>query len=78
MLNKKQTETFESLTDEFVDQQEVEGEESVKEALESIKDQGEMEIWNTTVGTSAPAISGASDPSCPQDGNDPCASCDCC
>ena len=79
MLNKEQNELFDQLTDEFVDQAEMPIDpEELEKAVKKVGGRAEHEIWNGTVGSSAPAISGAADPSCPQDGNNPCASCDCC
>lgn len=81
-LTKDQEKLFESLiNDEIVDEKEIVDNKSLKKDLEEIEEKNELEIWNITGGTagsSAPVLSGAGDPGCPQDGINPCASCDCC
>lgn len=83
-LTKSQIDLLDTLTDEFVDDKTILDDESVDIFMDQIdSDQFIYEKWDifaSTVSSSAPVISGSSQspPSCDQNGNSPCASCDCC
>lgn len=82
MLTKDQIATLENLSDEQVDGTEVISPPEVDSMMEEIEKKTNVlerwNVWNGGAGSPAPAISGSSSPSCPQNGNEPCASCDCC
>lgn len=84
MLNESQVALLEQLTDEFVDGQTIVDEEQVVSIIEEIESNPNVydrwNVWNSTPGASTPVTSGSSQipPACQQDGNSPCASCDCC
>lgn len=84
MLSTDQIETLDGLSDKAVDAavlvppEEVDRIVAVRESKPDVYDR--WNVWNSTVGNSVPVVSGSaqSPPDCQQDGNSPCASCDCC
>lgn len=84
MLSESQISLMDELTDEFVDSQIVVDESQVDLIMAQIDSTPDIyekwNVWNSSSGSSSPVLSGSaqSPPSCQQDGNSPCASCDCC
>lgn len=84
-MTEEQIALMNKLTDEFVDNQEMiskENLDSVMDEITSATGDYVYEKWNVWMGpggVTAPVASGSAlgPPSCANDGNTPCASCDC-
>jgi len=82
-MTEEQIDLMNKLTDDFVDKQEMIPEEKLEEIMNEINSTADVyerwNVWMGSAGVSAPVASGSalSAPECQQDGNSPCASCDC-